>query len=117
MAVIYRHGVVEVPGSVEDVDRHLGCRKERIVVLVEAWDNSNGLRVVELVVVMGRGVPVVGVVVAPEAVVIITWETALVRVPGPTPIKIINIKNWNMNNYNYYYCTITIIEKNYEEKI
>ena len=81
------HGGVVVPGPALDVGRGLALGQERVVVLVEARDDLEWGRRVKLVVVVRGGVPVVGVVVAPEAIVVSSWETWLVVSPEPDCIN------------------------------
>ena len=81
MAIIERHRTVEISGSLLYAGRSLGFRKEWIVVLVEARQDGNWVWSVEGVVVVRGGLPVVGVVVTPEAVVVIIWKTQPIIMP------------------------------------
>merc|ERR1719219_2891066 len=82
VAVIEGHRIVEISGSLLYADRSLGFWKEWIVVLVETRQKGNWVWSVERAVVVGGGMPVVGVVVTPEAIVVISWKAQPIIMPG-----------------------------------
>ena len=81
VAVIQGHCIVEISGSLLYAGRSLGFRKEWIVVWVEARQDGNWVWSAEGVVVVGGGLPVVGVVVTPETVVVIMGKTQPIIMP------------------------------------
>ena len=82
MTVVEGQGTEEVSGPALYIERRLRLGEERVVVLVEARQNVHR-GVVQLAVVVGGRLPVVGVVITPEASVIVTWEGDLVIKPAP----------------------------------
>ena len=83
MTVVEGQGTEEVSGPALYIERRLRLGEEGVVVLVEARQNVHR-GVVQLAVVVGGGLPVVGVVITPEASVIITGEGDLVIKPAQT---------------------------------
>ena len=82
MTVVEGQGTEEVSGPALYIERRLRLGEERVVVLVEARQNVHR-GVVQLAVVVGGRLPVVGVVITPEASVIVTGEGDLVIKPAP----------------------------------
>ena len=82
MTVVEGQGTEEVSGPALYIERRLRLGEERVVVLVEARQNVHR-GVVQLAVVVGGRLPVVGVVITPEASVIVIWEGDLVIKPAP----------------------------------
>ena len=82
MTVVEGQGTEEVSGPALYIERRLRLGEERVVVLVEARQNVHRV-VVQLAVVVGGRLPVVGVVITPEASVIVTGEGDLVIKPAP----------------------------------
>ena len=68
-------------GSLLNADGGHGFRKEWIVVLIESRQDGKGVWSVEGIVVMRGGVPVVGVVVTPETVVVIMGKPQPIIMP------------------------------------
>ena len=81
VVVIERHRVVEISGSLVYAERSLGFWKEWVVVLVEARQDWHRVWTVEGVVVVRGGMPVVGVVVTPETVVVIMGKPQPIIMP------------------------------------
>ena len=69
------HVAVELFGSASDIVRLLALDKERVIVVVISRNYLDWLWIVQLVVVIRAGLPVVAVIVAPEAVVVVVGKS------------------------------------------
>ena len=73
------HGGVELPGPAPDVGRGLGPGQQRVIGRVTPGEERHGVRALELLLVIGARMPVIGKVVAPETVVIVIREPESAR--------------------------------------